>query len=273
MIKAVDKEDRLNWFYGIFFPLFFVCLIWVVFLLDHENALHLSQYGLRPRTTEGLMGMFSMPFIHGDFNHIFNNSTSLLVLLWALFYFYRRLAFKVFGLIWVFHTFWVWLIGETGSNHIGASGLVYGLAFFLFFSGALRKKMELMGASMLIAFLYGSMIWGMFPSPAELRISWEGHLSGAIAGILLAVYFRKSGPQRKLYSFELEEQWEAAQTVENELPEENEEQPYRITGTTAISPDARPINIRYHYSRKKPPLPHPPGNEPSSDAESDEPST
>lgn len=193
--------------------------------------------------------MFTMPFLHADFNHILNNSTTIIVLLWATFYFYRKIAFRVVGLIWVLHTFWLWLLGEAGSNHIGASGVVYGLGFFLFVSGFLRKKTELIAISLLMLFLYGSMVWGIFPSPIDPKISWMGHLCGAVAGLLLAIYYRREGPQNKKY------QWQLDEEREKELEKyygKQEEYPYWMDGLdSSLDSNAKPLNIRYIYVPKQ----------------------
>lgn len=100
---------------------------------------------------------------------------------------------------------WVWVGGRSGY-HIGASGLVYGLASFLFFSGVIRNDIRLLAISLLVVFLYGSMIWGIFPIFPQ--VSWESHMLGGISGLVLAIYYRKYGPQKKVYEWELEEEEE-----------------------------------------------------------------
>jgi hypothetical protein len=107
---------------------------------------------------------------------------------------YRHIALKVFILIWLFSGVILWVIGRP-SWHIGASGVIYGMAFFLFCSGLLRKKIPLVATSLVVVFLYGGMVWYMFPLGIDNHISWEGHLSGAVSGSILAFVFRKSGWQ------------------------------------------------------------------------------
>lgn len=176
--------------------------MWASFLLDQEFDLHLSQYGLYPRKAEGLLGIFTIPFIHGSFSHIINNSVPMLVLGWALFRFYPTLAFKTLFWILIVSGIWLWISGRS-SYHIGASGVVYGLASFLFLSGWLRREKRVAALSLLVAFLYGSMWWGVLP--VDPTISWEGHLWGAVAGFALAVLYRKQGPQKPVYQWELED--------------------------------------------------------------------
>ncbi|MBR2770726.1 MAG: rhomboid family intramembrane serine protease [Bacteroidales bacterium] len=100
-----------------------------------------------------------------------------------------------------------WCIGNPASTHIGASAIVYGLNLFLIFSGFIRGNRLLIVISLIMVFLYGSFIWGMIPSLAiPQNISWEGHLSGAIIGVLLAVFLRKEGPQKEVYHWEEDEE-------------------------------------------------------------------
>lgn len=127
----------------------------------------------------------------------------LLVLGTALFYFYKDVAFRVIVFSILITGFWVWVIARP-SYHIGASGIIYSLAGFLFTSGIIRKHPRLMAISMLVVFIYGGMVWGVFP--VEERVSWESHLMGLACGVLLAYFFRAHGPQRKKYSWELEEE-------------------------------------------------------------------
>lgn len=165
----------------------FVVLLWCVHLIDHTYQLDLYRFGIRPRVFSGLIGVFASPFIHGDAEHLINNSIPLLVLGWALLYFFPRVAGRVVLGSWVVSGFWVWLSAR-GSYHIGASGVVYGLAAFLFVSGLLRRQRTLMGLSLLVVFLYGGLLWGVFPIVP--RISWESHFWGAAAGVIMAFLYR-----------------------------------------------------------------------------------
>lgn len=151
-------------------------------------------WGVLPRTTEGLVGLLTMPLVHGDLGHIAANSAPLAILLAALWYLYREVALPVSLFSYFTPSLWVWAMARQ-EWHIGASGMIFALAFFLFMSGVLRKEIRTLALSLIIAFLYGGMIWGLFPG--EEGVSWEGHLFGAITGILLAVAFRKRGPQKK----------------------------------------------------------------------------
>jgi membrane associated rhomboid family serine protease len=172
-------------------PALVVLLLWVVHALDHGLDLGLHRLGVLPRRVDGLFGILCSPFVHGDTEHLFNNSVPIFLLGWGLMYFYPRVAGPVVLASWLVSGMWVW-ISARSNYHIGASGVVYGLAAFLFVSGLLRRQRTLMGLSLLVVFLYGSMVWGIFPLVP--RISWESHLWGAVAGTLMAVLYRHVPP-------------------------------------------------------------------------------
>lgn len=161
--------------------LWLVGVVWVVFLIS--PAFDLAYYGNKPRTAEGLLGIFTMPFLHANWSHLINNTLPLFLTTVALFGNYPKVATRI--LIWatLLTGLLVWTFAR-GSNHIGASGLFYALLSYLFVSGFLKKDLQSMGISLIIAFLYGYMIWGIFPT--EAGVSWESHLFGLITGILLA---------------------------------------------------------------------------------------
>jgi Uncharacterized membrane protein (homolog of Drosophila rhomboid) len=198
--------------YALLFPLLFILVLWMVPVLEWGLDLRWHQWGIYPREVNGLPGILTSPFIHADLKHLASNSVPLLVLGWCLFYFYKDLGYVVFPLLWIFSGFFTWLIGRE-SWHIGASGLIYALSFFLFFSGIFRKYIPLMAISMLVAFLYGSTVWNMFPISelVDRKVSWEGHLSGAFSGLIWAVVFRKYGPQRPPDPFEFEDEEEESE--------------------------------------------------------------
>jgi membrane associated rhomboid family serine protease len=187
-------------------PFLFVFLLWVIWAVEMIGQFELGFLGIYPLRWSGLVGIITAPLVHADFSHLVSNSLPLLVLGSALFYFYRDLAWKIFILVYVLTGIWVWLAARP-AYHIGASGVVYGLAMFIFASGVIRKHTGLMAVALVVVFLYGSLVWGVFPEFfPEKNISWESHLLGLVAGFILAVYFRKEGPQRRKYQWELEEE-------------------------------------------------------------------
>jgi len=201
---SVEKKKLLS---SVYIPFILLFIMWVLKIVELAFDIHLSWLGVHPKHLDGLPGIVLSPFLHGDIHHLMANSVSFLVLAVALFYFYRQISLRVLLGIWLLSGMFIWLSGQENSHHIGASSLIYGLAAFLFVSGAIRKDTRLAALAMVVAFLYGSIVWGVFPDffPKE-NISWEGHLGGFISGTLLAFYYKNSGPKRKKYSWEYEEE-------------------------------------------------------------------
>jgi len=183
--------------YALFAPVLLIVIIWVIHIFQWEQQANWAHLGIYPRATQGLMGIITSPLIHANFKHLFSNTVPLFILGWCLFYFYKDLSYLVAPILWIGTGFITWCIGRE-SWHVGSSGLIYGMAFFLFFSGILRKYIPLMAISLLVVFLYGSLVFNMLPIAelADYSISWEGHLSGGITGLLAAVIFRNKGPQK-----------------------------------------------------------------------------
>lgn len=179
-------------------PLVAIVIIWLIYWIEITFGYNFNKYGIFPRDFKGLRGVFLSPLIHSNISHLSNNSVPLFVLLASLFYFYRKIAFKVLFYGVFFSGFLCWLIARD-SYHIGASGVIYLLFSFVFFSGIIRKHYRLIAMSLVVIFLYGSMIWLLLPT--EDRISWEGHLSGFLVGFLYACLYRKKGIVREQFQF------------------------------------------------------------------------
>ncbi|MCX6261473.1 MAG: rhomboid family intramembrane serine protease [Bacteroidia bacterium] len=204
--KIKDERDffRKKLLLSMLLPGVFVFIMWLVKIIEVLFDLDLSNFGIYPLSLEGLPGILFSPFIHANFGHLFNNSLPLFFLGTALFYFYSEIAIKVSLWTYFLTGILVWLAGRN-AWHIGASGLIYGFASFLFFSGIIRKYFRLVALSLLIVFLYGSMVWGIFPNIYR-EVSWESHMLGFISGIVLAVWYRKEGPQAPVYDWMEEEE-------------------------------------------------------------------
>lgn len=239
-----------SWLEAFIYSLFLVSILWIIQWADSLFTVDFYKWGLLPRTVEGLKGIIFMPLLHSqhDIHHVLNNSVTLFLLLAVMIYYYRDIALKVFLLTWVMTGFLVWVYAENrGAYHIGMSGVIYGLLGFLFTSGVLRKYLPLQAISLFIVFIYGNMIWGIFPLRAS--VSWEGHFMGLIAGVILAFVFRKDAVQRPKFQYEIEKelgieppdfegQWLARQ---EEMKRLQEEQQKRAEG----------YHIVYHYIPEK----------------------
>ncbi|MGO4912241.1 rhomboid family intramembrane serine protease [Leeuwenhoekiella sp. W20_SRS_FM14] len=185
----------------IIYPLVFVLMMWLVFWFELRFGYNFTKYGVLPRDLAGLRGVALSPFIHSSLSHLWHNSVPTLVLMAGLIYFYRPVALKVLLVIVVCSGFGTWVIGRE-AYHIGASGVVYGLASFLFFKGIWSKNYRLTAFSLIVVFLYGSLIWGTLP--IQEGMSWEGHLSGFLTGTILAFMVKNKIPKPAKYVWETE---------------------------------------------------------------------
>ncbi|WP_282179205.1 rhomboid family intramembrane serine protease [Maribacter stanieri] len=183
-------------------PLMAMILIWVVYWVELVIGVNFNEMGVKPRTLLGLRGVVLSPFIHGSLEHLYNNTIPLGILLSALWYFYRDVAWKVLVYGILLSGLITWLIGRT-SYHIGASGFIYVLASFIFFKGIFSSYFRLVALSLIVVFIYGSMLWYIFP--VKDGMSWEGHLAGFLTGLFLAKVVKASIPPTKKYEWEKED--------------------------------------------------------------------
>jgi membrane associated rhomboid family serine protease len=247
---------------AIVYPLLLLAMMWTMLWAEHQEGADLIQWGIRPQHFESWKGVIFMPLLHStaDIGHIINNSVPTFMLLAALVFYYREIALKVFLFSWFGTGLSVLLLApDNGGYHIGMSGVVYALFGFLFISGFFRNFRPLQVLSLFVVFIYGSMIWGIFPQ--KENISWEGHFSGLIIGVFLAVWYRKLGPKRPKYQFEIEKelgieppdfegQWLAHQEALQRMREEMEQQQQQA------------MHVVYHY---KPTSPRPVEDTPPGD--------
>lgn len=209
----VYKVERQKVLYSAILSALVVMVLWVIKLLEVNLKTNFTFLANLPRSWSHIQGILTEPLVHGDFNHLMSNSVPLFLLLAGTLYFYRNIAWKVIALIWVFTGLGVWIVARE-NYHIGASGVVYGLAAFHALSGILRKDMRLTAISLLVVFLYGGMVWGVLP--LFVKFSWESHLMGAVSGFAVAIAYRHQGPKQKQY-FQSEEEEEGF--VEYEIVE------------------------------------------------------
>lgn len=196
---------------AIIYPIIMLIMMWAGFLLQQIGFFQNCFGSIIPLAPEGLKGIFFSPFLHGNLEHILGNSLPIVVLMFLLYQFYPRIANAIFFTGWIAEGFLVWLLPPINvfsgefyySCIIGASGIIYVLAFFLFFSGIFRWDFKLLAITLLVALYYGGLVWGVFPEELfynldePSRISWQSHLSGAIIGIILAFLFKNIGGEKK----------------------------------------------------------------------------
>ncbi|WP_124980117.1 rhomboid family intramembrane serine protease [Nonlabens xiamenensis] len=184
---------------NVLIPFGFVILMWLVYWLEIQFHFRWTRLGIYPLEWHGLKGILFGPFIHGNLEHLWSNTLPSLILLSALVYFYRPISIRI--LFWglLLTGVLTWCIGRP-SYHIGASGVIYMLTSFLFFKGVWLRHYKLMALSFVVVFLYGSMVW--YVLPVKDGISWEGHLSGAVVGLLLSVVTTHAIPSAKRFHWQ-----------------------------------------------------------------------
>ncbi len=183
------KKDVKRFKESVFYPIGFVVFLWVIKIYESLFSVDFTEYGILPEKVSGLKGIITGPLVHGDFNHLFSNTIPLLISAIGILYFYRKIAVKAILVIYIATGLGVWIAARDAYYHIGISGVVYGLVAFLFFSGVFRKDTRAIAVSLIVIFLLGGMIYGVFPT--DPKISWESHLIGALSGLLAAFYFRR----------------------------------------------------------------------------------
>jgi membrane associated rhomboid family serine protease len=198
-----SERARANFRLAVKLSLGFLALIWLIQLSNWALDLDPGDLGVRPREWSGIVGVVVAPLLHGGFEHLFANSPPLLVGGTAMLYLYPQSTLRVLPAVYFVPGVAVWLFGRA-SVHLGASGLVYGMVSYILVAGIIRRDRRAIAASLLVCFMYGTLVWGVFP--VETGVSWETHLTAAVGGIALAIALRRLDvPPRRRYSWEGEE--------------------------------------------------------------------
>ncbi len=199
------SDEKKRFFYSLVFPVFFLMLLWAVKFFEVSMEQSFVEGGVYPRKISGLQGIIFSPLIHGNWKHLLDNTMPVFLLSLAVFYFYREIAYKIWFLLYIIAGVLLWAVGRQ-AYHIGASGLIYGLAAFLFLSGVIKKVRSLMAISLLVVFWYSGMVWGLLPF--DFEVSFEAHITGVVAGVILAIVFRDQGPEAEQTWLDEEEELE-----------------------------------------------------------------
>ena len=182
------KEKTIDVLRALRFPMVFIVALWVIHVVGAVSGIRLGFLGVLPRELSGLPAILTAPLVHGSWQHLISNTVPLAALSTVIFLFYRRVAVKAFLLIYLLCGLGVWLFARPDTHHIGASGVVYGLIAFVFWSGIFRRNFRSIVLALIVLVMYS----GYFPGivPGEAGISWESHLFGACSGILIAWIFK-----------------------------------------------------------------------------------
>lgn len=191
------------------FPIILVIAIWAVEIYETLSNVGLAKLGVYPREWDGILGIITSPYVHSDFEHLISNTVPLFVLTTIMVFFYQRVAVASFIIIQLLTGFAVWLFARP-SYHIGASGVVYGLVAFVFWSGIFRRNMKSIVLALIVVILYSGYFYGIVPT--KEGVSWESHLFGGIVGIFTAFLFKdlKEADEEKKNPWEDEEGYEGA---------------------------------------------------------------
>jgi len=202
----------------------FAIVLWLVKIIESVAGVDTVRYGVYPGKLSGLLGILTAPFIHSSPAHLISNTLPIVILGTSLLYGYPKSARIVIPVLFIGTGLGVWLFGRQ-FYHIGASGLSFGMMFFVFTIGVLRWDRRAIGLAMVVFFLYGGMVWGVFPG--DPQISYESHLSGAITGATLALLLRRLDPPppAKRYSWEDEADEEAELTTATDAPAQRDTGP------------------------------------------------
>lgn len=235
--QHVDPDiDQKIFKHSLLFPAVWCFLLILAEIIEHASGISFVKWGIYPRTADGLKGIVFAPFIHADFDHLISNIVPFFLLLFMLIYFYRRISYRIFFLLYILSGFFVWLVARE-AWHIGASGIVYALAAFHLTSGIIRNDVRLLTLSVVVIFLYGGLMWGLFP--IDPKISWEGHQWGAITGAILALYYRKYTIKRIPFDWELEpddENEESEEKADDSIENPTENTPNKQQGMYVANP-------------------------------------
>jgi membrane associated rhomboid family serine protease len=192
--------------YQIRFPVLLIVLLWVVEFYELFSGNDLHRWGIFPREWDSFLGILTAPFVHSDFEHLISNTVPLFTLTCVMVFFYRKVAVPSYIIIQFLTGFAVWVFARP-SYHIGASGVVYGLVSFVFWSGVFRRNMKSIVLALIVVIMYSGYFYGVLPN--KEGVSWESHLFGGFVGIFTAFLFkniREKDEEKVVYSWELEEE-------------------------------------------------------------------
>lgn len=234
----MNNADVLRFRYSVVYTLSFIALLWFIKVMEWAMSFDFGVWGIHPRTLTGTLGIITAPLIHGDFTHLISNSFPLILLGIGVLYFYKDIAISVFLWIYLATGVFVWVLARD-AYHIGASGVVYGLVAFLFFSGLFRRDPRSIAIAFAVILLYGGMFYGVIPT--DPNISWESHLLGSIVGICMSFYYKDVPLSVDARVLALE--------VEKEEEEEDISSPPDSSWTSTYKNDG--ITFTYTYSEEK----------------------
>jgi membrane associated rhomboid family serine protease len=196
-MAADDAErpelDLPGWLRPYLIVALLVAVMWVVEIIDLIPGTNLDRWGIRPRELVGLVGIVTAPFLHNGFAHLISNTIPFLILGGLIAASGVAQFFRVTAIVGLTAGLGTWLVGQSNSYHIGASGLVFGYLTYLLARGLFERKLTYLAVGLGVLFLYGGVLWGLVPRPG---ISWQSHLFGALGGVLAAKVLHATKAER-----------------------------------------------------------------------------
>ena len=171
--------------------------MWALEILDVILRGHLDEAGIEPREADGLLGILFAPLLHGGFEHLLANTLPLLILGTLVATSSRRVFWQVTALVVVLGGLGTWLIAPPNSVTIGASGLVFGYLGYLLVAGVRTRRWLDLLVGLIVLLTYGTLLLGALPWAVPSNVSWQAHLTGALAGGLAAWWFAPARGRRR----------------------------------------------------------------------------
>ncbi|OZF28491.1 rhomboid family intramembrane serine protease [Rhodococcus sp. 14-2496-1d] len=178
------QRERPVWMQAAMLVGAFTVLLWVIELIDVASGSRLERNGIEPRSVEGLWGILFAPVLHDDWQHLIANTVPIVVLGFLVLLSGPARGLAATGVIWVVGGFGTWLTASSYTNTIGASILIFGFIAYLLVRGFFTRRLGQLAIGVVVFVLYGSALWGILPS--EPNVSWQGHLFGAVGGVVAA---------------------------------------------------------------------------------------
>ncbi|HEY4651026.1 MAG TPA: rhomboid family intramembrane serine protease [Pontibacter sp.] len=261
-IRSESQQESTRFAYSFLPGLLFVLLLWLIHLLTFLTHADLAWLGVFPRSFFGLVGVFLSPLIHADLKHLLSNSFPLVLLSGFILFMHKWRGVRVLVLVYVLSGVLTWFIGRQ-AYHIGASGVVYGMAGFLLFQGTFTRDRGALAIAFAVLFLYSGLFYGLFPK--EERISWEGHLAGMVAGLVAALLYGQAAAKNKITEEGVKVQAAVTQnhvsstfipyymhfTLHYSSGSPDSTRQYTYTLTPAVTPEQPPTRLQYSSSLKK----------------------
>jgi membrane associated rhomboid family serine protease len=180
---------------GILLVIALAGVMWVAEIIDQVTSLNLDQYGIEPRETDGLIGIVASPFLHSGFPHLIGNTIPFILLGIAIAFSGLARVLSATAIIALIGGGGVWLLAGDNTNHIGASGIVFGFAGYLVARGLFSRNLLHLALGVVVIGIYGTtLLFGVVPTPG---VSWQGHLFGAVGGVVAAWALDSRRPERK----------------------------------------------------------------------------